>query len=461
MLGRVPPEQGEQVALPAGRGKALAGKEPAQGLDGHEQGHAHQATEQDGQIVAELEGDGVHRGGDPGCPRLLPELDGHGVYQVDAEGQPGQGGEGPPAAPALPIGARQQEQGRGQHGGKEMQIALDALVVDAGAAGEPEGAGGDDGKAGRRHAPQRPPAGELLQPGQPGAQKKVAQIAAHKVQIQRPVDGEGALPGAGGGQIAEGVHADGGNQPQAHQVVPVGLAQPIGHLFEQRRDQIDGHQGVQEPVGHHHRRVEQGNELVQGGLGAGEHAGQGDDDARPGQQGDQHFGQAAAKQGAQLRRPGVGQEQRPGEHEEQGHRRRGQGGEQVGEVPQGGAKLAQGACRGVEVDHPHHGGHPQQIVVPAASGQRAHRPTAFRRRRDRGGAWTGSLRRKGIWGFRASRMGRPSPSVRPSARKETGRTPGPTSSSSSPSANLLRSSHRAAPSGAQEVTTPTTCQSRR
>ena len=77
------------------------------------------------------------------------------------------------------------------------------------------------------------------------------------------------------------------------------------------------------------------------------------------------------------------------------HRRRGQR-EQVEKCHRG-VLLAQGRLPRCEVDHPPER-HPQQIGVPAASGQRAHRPTAFRRRRDRAGAWTGASDGRASWG---------------------------------------------------------------
>ena len=170
------------------------------------------------------------------------------------------------------------------------------------------------------------------------------------------------------------------------------VAEAHRQLPEQGGEQIHDDQGIQKPVGGEHRRAQYGGELLQRGLGAPHGGHQEQHQGRPGQQGHQQLGQPPPEQGVEGGGLRLVQQQGAGEHEKQGHRRRSQGGDQIGEVPQGADGLTQGAGGGVEIHHPQHGQHPQQIAVQAAGGRGTHRPTAFRRSRDRGGAWTGSFR---------------------------------------------------------------------
>ena len=72
----------------------------------------------------------------------------------------------------------------------------------------------------------------------------------------------------------------------------------------------------------------------------------------------------------------------------------------------------------------------------------------------------GSCMRNTICGVRGSRSGSPSASCMTGTVTENGRVSGPTISTSSPAANLLRSESVASPSGVQSVTMAQTCQSR-
>ena len=65
-----------------------------------------------------------------------------------------------------------------------------------------------------------------------------------------------------------------------------------------------------------------------------------------------------------------------------------------------------------------------------------------------------------IWGVLGSRRGMPSPSAIMGAVMEKAATSGPTTSISSPAANLLRRDRVAFPTPSQSVTTASTCQSR-
>ena len=77
------------------------------------------------------------------------------------------------------------------------------------------------------------------------------------------------------------------------------------------------------------------------------------------------------------------------------------------------------------------------------------------------GTCFGSLARKRICGVLGSVSGKPSISCMPPAIHENGSQSGPTSSTSSPAANLLRRLRPAFPSSSQLSTTAQICQSRR
>ena len=77
------------------------------------------------------------------------------------------------------------------------------------------------------------------------------------------------------------------------------------------------------------------------------------------------------------------------------------------------------------------------------------------------GTCFGSLARKRICGVLGSVSGKPSISCMPPAIHENGSQSGPTSSTSSPAANLLRRLRTAFPSSSQLSTTAQICQSRR
>ena len=170
------------------------------------------------------------------------------------------------------------------------------------------------------------------------------------------------------------------------------LLKAVGHALQKGRHQIDGDKGIQEPVGHQHRAGEEIEQQGPGGLRPLLEALQGDDHQRPHHQRHRHLGQAAVEEGGQLPGALLPQQQGPGEHEEQRHRRRGQGGGQIGEMPHHPRIGPQGPGGGVEVHHPGHAQHPQQVMVQPPSGFGAHNPTAFFRRTDKGGACTGRRR---------------------------------------------------------------------
>ena len=79
---------------------------------------------------------------------------------------------------------------------------------------------------------------------------------------------------------------------------------------------------------------------------------------------------------------------------------------------------------------------------------------------DSGGTALGSFMRNSIFGVFGSRRSNPSPSRIMGAVMEKAGTPGPTTSISSPAANLLRRDSTAFPSPSQAVTIASTCQSR-
>ena len=140
------------------------------------------------------------------------------------------------------------------------------------------------------------------------------------------MDGEGGVKGVvRREEIPNGPQADGQHQPQQDQIVPMVLLKAVGHALQKGRHQIDGDKGIQEPVGHQHRVGEEIEQQGPGGLRPLLEALQGDDHQRPHHQRHRHLGQAAAEEGGQLPGALLPQQQGPGEHEEQRHRRRGQG----------------------------------------------------------------------------------------------------------------------------------------
>lgn len=180
--------QGRQIAFPAGSPEALAGEQKAYaGQRGGKQ-YARETAQQYGGKEEQVSAHTGERAAHPPRPQALPEGDGQGVGQIDSEGQTGTEGQEPSGAPCFPVRARQQENGSGEQRGKHVQIALEAFVIGAGAPAQPPGAPGDDEDARQRNQPQDPPGGQAPEPGQPGSQQKVAQIAADQVYIQGPVD---------------------------------------------------------------------------------------------------------------------------------------------------------------------------------------------------------------------------------------------------------------------------------
>ena len=77
-----------------------------------------------------------------------------------------------------------------------------------------------------------------------------------------------------------------------------------------------------------------------------------------------------------------------------------------------------------------------------------------------GGTGRGSCMENTIWGVFGSASGKPSASAIIGAVMEKGFVSGPTTSTASPAANLLRRLRVASPSGVQSVTTAQICQSR-
>ena len=86
------------------------------------------------------------------------------------------------------------------------------------------------------------------------------------------MDSDNGFQRPGWSHIPEGAHTDAGDKPQHDQIIPLSGGEAVSHLFQEWGDQVNRHQGIEEPVGHQHRSVEQGDDLTQGGLGPGQSA---------------------------------------------------------------------------------------------------------------------------------------------------------------------------------------------
>lgn len=105
----------------------------------------------------------------------------------------------------------------------------------------------------------------MLHALQCGPQEEIAQIAAHKDQVEAPVLGQGSAPDSLGEEGPQGAQAQHQHEPEPQQIPPQNRGEPVGHLFQKGSQQVHGHQRVEEPVGDHHRIVQ---EIAQQGGGS-------------------------------------------------------------------------------------------------------------------------------------------------------------------------------------------------